>query len=128
VNGKNSHGVAPLLWAAAEDKFDFVCLLLEAGAHVNEPDNHGMTPLMKAAVSGNIKTVRLLVERGADINAQAELGTTAWRLAHLKNYTDIETFLQETAIARACHAVAAEHQAVLRNKAVKLRLRLGGPS
>lgn len=45
---------------------DFVYLLLEAGAELNNP--FGQCSLIYAAENGNVEIVKMLLERGADIN------------------------------------------------------------
>jgi ankyrin repeat protein len=60
---------------------DFVRLLLEHGANVNEWDvHHNETPILSACDPPNIAAARLLLEAGADPNARRSDGESPLRL------------------------------------------------
>jgi len=69
VNARDTHGAAPLHYAAVEGH-DHVCkVLLEGGAWVDIEDDIGVRPLQLASESGHVSTVKVLIEAAADVNA-----------------------------------------------------------
>ena len=63
----NSTRFTPLLKACRTHNFDYVKLLVEAGANVKYNNEYGMTPLGEAALIGrNPDIVIYLIEKGAD--------------------------------------------------------------
>ena len=64
------------MFAASRNSESCVRLLLQAGAHVNEPRDHkGLNPLSVAAYAGSFKALQLLLEAGADVNASERGGS-----------------------------------------------------
>jgi len=65
LNGRDSNGATPLLWAAKYGNYALAKLLLEQG-DVNPAlsDKQGLTPLTHAAKAGQEEVVKLLLERG----------------------------------------------------------------
>jgi len=59
---------------------EVIRLLLDKGAHVNQPDVY-RTPLMLAADGGHVESVKLLLAKGADVNAVVKKDVTALLLA-----------------------------------------------
>lgn len=73
VNEATHSKWTPLLMAALRGKFEFVELLVESGAHVNQAQVFTcMSPLFVAAREGHADVVRLLIERGATQRATSE--------------------------------------------------------
>jgi len=65
INGRDSKGATPLIWAAKYGNFALAKLLLEQGdANPTLSDNQGLTPLTHAAKAGQEAVVKLLLERG----------------------------------------------------------------
>jgi hypothetical protein len=62
--------------AGREDKFNYLCLLVDAGADVNASDIEGWTPLHFAARAQIPKTVEYLLKHGALPNPQDSHGNT----------------------------------------------------
>jgi len=75
VNGRDSEGSTPLMYAALYSNTECMRLLLDRGADPNAANQAGGVALIWAA--GNLDKVQLLVERGANVNAQSKLGKTA---------------------------------------------------
>ena len=68
LNGRDSNGATPLMWAAKYGNYTLVELLLgQGGVDPTLSDNHGLTPLSHAAKSGCEGIVKLLLER-MDVN------------------------------------------------------------
>jgi ankyrin repeat protein len=62
--------------AGREDKFEYLCLLIDAGANVNASDIEGWTPLHFAAQAQLPKTVEYLLKHGALPDPQDSHGNT----------------------------------------------------
>lgn len=71
--GRSVHGGEFLVQAAAEDKQDFVALLLRQGCDVNYQSRNGSTPLSAASVEGHPKMVEFLISKGAEIDQKDRL-------------------------------------------------------
>ncbi|RMX68605.1 hypothetical protein DD238_003369 [Peronospora effusa] len=71
----DEEGATPLLYAAKENEFAAVKLLLAFSADPNKAMNNGTTALHEAAANGSIRTVKLLVEHKADLEATTKNGT-----------------------------------------------------
>jgi Ankyrin repeats (3 copies) len=70
-----------------------LCLLLAAGANLEEKDADRRTSLILAVVRGDIDTVRLLVEAGANIKARDRFHKTALFYATDAGRRDIVDYL-----------------------------------
>jgi len=71
----DEEGASPLLYAAKENEFSTVKLLLDCLADPNVAMGNGTTALHEAAANGSIRTVKLLVERKAQLEATTKNGT-----------------------------------------------------
>jgi len=67
-------GTSPLAKAAFNRQSDFVRLLLDAGANVEQRDEplSGRTPLLCAVAGGSLEVVELLIKAGARVNVTNE--------------------------------------------------------
>ena len=76
--------LTPLLSAVAQESYETVELLVNAGANVNAKDVRGMTPLALAFTSDrpDPRIVRLLLAKGADPNIKCRSGETAQEWAN----------------------------------------------
>ena len=74
-------GETPLHFAAKENAYETVALLLEKGAAMNAKNNDGETPLHFAAWENAHAVVELLLDKDADVNARSEDGDTPLDLA-----------------------------------------------
>ena len=64
LNGRDSKGQTPLIWAARHGNFALAKLLLDQlDVDPSLADNHGVTPLIRAARTGHQDVVRLLLQR-----------------------------------------------------------------
>jgi len=65
LNGRDSKGATPLIWAAKYGNLTLAKLLLEQGdVYPTLSDNDGLTPLAHAAKAGHQDVVELLLQRG----------------------------------------------------------------
>lgn len=97
VNGKDSRGGTPLMYAAAIGSEAMLRTLIEAGADVNAKSSFGATALIFAA--GSLPRVRLLVEHGADVNARTNRGNTPLLVAakHAGNLDTVKLLIAKGA-------------------------------
>jgi len=93
VDGKDSHGLTPLVRAARRGHFDAALALLDGGADPNRYDSvrtrPGWSPLMNAVHKSQGRIVQLLIEHGADVNARSADGTSPLALAEDEAITDM---------------------------------------
>ncbi len=78
-NGKlQLTNLTPLIVAAPFATPEYLKLLLDAGAKVNDVDGRGMTPLALAVATErqNPASIRMLLQAGADVNAKNLMGQT----------------------------------------------------
>jgi ankyrin repeat protein len=71
----DEEGATPLLYAAKENEFSAVKLLLAYFADPSAAMKNGTTALHEAAANGSIRTVKLLVEMKAQLEATTKNGT-----------------------------------------------------
>ena len=76
-NSVDSHGVTPLMAAAAAGKVDVTKLLLDENANPDLQDRDGDTALILAAAGNQPDTVRALVEGNADVRIHNKENRTA---------------------------------------------------
>jgi len=85
ANGKDSHGLTPLVRAARRGHYAAAEALLDGGADPNLFDSiwtrPGWSPLMNAVHKSQPRIVRLLIDRGADVNARTTDGTSPLALS-----------------------------------------------
>ena len=86
--------------AAMRGSPDFVQLLIEQGANVNQIDNTGATPLMRAAMTGKTDAIRVLLASGANSQIKNRLGYDASYYAQLQHQTDAALVLQQYALTK----------------------------
>lgn len=80
VNPRDYCGWTPLHEASNHGHYDIVAVLLDRGAHINDPGGplcEGVTPLHDALACGNLAVARLLIERGASVTLRNSKGDTA---------------------------------------------------
>lgn len=75
VNCVDEEGATPLLYAAKENEFATVKLLLAYFADPNSAMTNGTTALHEAAANGSIRTIKLLFEHRGQLNATTKNGT-----------------------------------------------------
>jgi ankyrin repeat protein len=76
VNGKNTRGQSPLLFAAEHGRTEAAKELLDHNAEVNDTDQKGNFPLLIAACKGYPFLVTLLIEKGANTGMALPDGNT----------------------------------------------------
>jgi ankyrin repeat protein len=126
LEAKNSAGLTPLLFAAANNKTSQAALLLSKGANLEAQDSNGNTPLLKAATRGALEIVKLLLDRGADAAAINTSKQSARDLATQNGRAEVSSFFGErdaaqTAQQKLNNKLAA---AIAENNADKLKLLL----
>ena len=97
-NHKYTHTV--LMQAAGENQIEFVKILLDRGAEINETSlapgaTTGSTALVWAANKGHLEMVALLLERGADPNIQVDRHESALIMAVRHDFVDVVKILLE---------------------------------
>jgi len=95
VNARDTLGMTPLLYAAANDHTKAVKFLLGKGADVKVQDQNGYTALMLVAGSGNVELAQLLVKSGSNLHAKNDLGLTAAEQADLAGDTKVRDLLRK---------------------------------
>jgi len=93
VNKRESHGLSPLMGAAAGGHPDVVKYLLDHGAEVNVTNDQWQTPLMLAALSGNLECVTLLLNAGAKTDEKARGGATVLGFAVATGHLEVVKLL-----------------------------------
>lgn len=70
VNERDYNDIPPIFYAAQENNYEVVKLLIENGAEIDVQDKYGNTPLLQAISTYQIdeRIVRLLLDYGADMN------------------------------------------------------------
>jgi ankyrin repeat protein len=68
VNGADTGGITPLMYACKSDYLDVVKALLDAGANPKSTAIDGNTALTYAAAWSELPMVEMLVKKGADVN------------------------------------------------------------
>jgi ankyrin repeat protein len=116
INAGASVNVPGLLYRAVEEsKFDLLCILLDAGADLNE---FGPEALEKAILGEEIEAVALLLDRGVAINAVGKRLSPLQAAASLKTLDLVQYLLDRgadintpacghtgrTALQAACHS------------------------
>ena len=93
-------GFTPLHLAAFTDEAGTARLLVERGAHLEDPSRHeqirGVRPLNTAAFAGARSVARVLLESGADPNSTAEGGFTPLHSAAQNGDADVVRLLLES--------------------------------
>jgi len=94
VNGRNSQGWTPLIYAAYKGHGLVVTYLVTEGANINLPDGSGQVNALTVSLR-NEDMVKLLLAKGADINYQNVDGRTPLFDACLGGLNDTANFLIE---------------------------------
>jgi ankyrin repeat protein len=75
-----------LLYATRDGRLDIARTLLDAGAHINEPEVNGIAPLLMAITNDHLDVARVLLDAGADVNAVDWYGRTPlWAAVEIRN-------------------------------------------
>jgi len=77
LNSRIKNGMTPLMRAALLAETEFVKILLEAGADVNQLNDDMNSALWFACVSESVEIIKLLVEHGIDLNNSNVNGATS---------------------------------------------------
>ena len=80
-NADDESGTAAIIYAASQNHYDVVKLLLDRNARVDIQDTGKNTALLWAARNGNSRIIQLLLARGANVAHTNEDGNTALHLA-----------------------------------------------
>ena len=98
VNGKDSLGYTPLMWAARNNNRGVCEALLELGdADPNIADSRGETPLLMASADGHEDIVKLLLERKeVNLDSPDNSGQTPLSVAVRNGHESIVKLLRES--------------------------------
>jgi ankyrin repeat protein len=80
INGVDSRGVTPLMFAAKNDQMAVIQLLLAKGARIDAQDNKSITALVYACSKNNHAIAMALILKGANCNLIDESGRLVWPL------------------------------------------------
>ena len=97
LNGRDSNGATPLIWALKSGNPTLAKLLLEQGdVHPTISDKKGLTPLARAAQAGYQDVVEVLLQRGnVNLDPWDEAGRTPLSYAAESGHEDIVKILLE---------------------------------
>ncbi len=95
VNGRDSLGSTPLMFAASKGQLDVVTILIDKKADVNAKNSDGLTALMFASMEGSLPVVKLLLEKGAEpeMNAPDKIGKNALSYAKTEGRKEVADLL-----------------------------------
>ena len=88
----------PLIFAVKRNNVEFVNLLIENGADINEFSYNGNTPLLQAIDNDNIEIIKLLIDNGVNLNQYNNEGKLPLEIAKEKNNTEIISLIENTLI------------------------------
>ena len=101
-NGRDAHGLTPLMWAARAGAVDAMKTLLDGGADPGARDvTNGWTPLFHAIHKGQAGAVRLLLDRGVSPNTPARMLRPLARAAADRDPAIVQLLLAHGADAHA---------------------------
>lgn len=101
LHARDTHGVVPLVLAAALGRADTVKTLIALGASVNATASHGTTALMFASGRGHAEIVQQLLRAGARWDAVSAGGETALSLARAGGHKQVAAALERCAFTHA---------------------------
>jgi len=87
----NNGTITPLLFAAQENDYSLVKLLLESKANPNKTDFSGTPPIM---YTSNVEIIKLLVDNKADLHLKNDYGSSALDWALESNNQKLINLLQ----------------------------------
>lgn len=94
VRDSTMHRMSSLGFAANKGDLETICVLLDAGANVND-GGKDCVPIAKAAHMGRLEAVKLLVRRGADMNRCEQNGQyNAMAYAKINGKSDVVEYLR----------------------------------
>jgi ankyrin repeat protein len=91
---RKADDIPALIWAASQNHYQIVKMLLDAHADPNQQDHLGLTALMEAARSGHTQIVQILLDAHANPDLQSKKGYTALMLAIFNGHLDIARMLE----------------------------------
>ena len=100
INQKDKDGNTALTEAAAYGHAEYVKILLEHGAKIDEKNNNnnrnngGNTALIEAAARGHVKCVEILLKKGADVNQANNDRDTALIMVAANRHAECVKILQ----------------------------------
>lgn len=95
IDGKDTEGDTPLMWAAEYGRVNAAEVLLDHGANAEVKNNDGMTALHLVARENNLGVAELLIDKGADVYAEDKDGKKPIDLARERNHSSVEKLLYE---------------------------------
>jgi len=95
VQGRNTAGRFPLLFAADHGRIDIAKVLIEKGAKVNEADRQGNFALQSASCKGYASFVEMLANSGANMSMALPDGQTPLMCAVREGHRDTVRMLLE---------------------------------
>jgi len=102
VNGADTLGTTPLMWAARYGDAEIVDRLIRAGADLSADNEFGVTAMSEAALIGSEPVLRRLLQAGADPDSPNPEGETALMLvARTGNLEAAETLIEAGAAINA---------------------------
>lgn len=99
MNVVGGDGGTQINWAVHHDNVDFIKLMVEKGAKLNNRNQWGMTELHTAIWRGNIRVVEYLLDQGSDPNIKTKEGWTAMHYAYRSGHDNIIAVLKKRGIS-----------------------------
>jgi len=97
MNGPNTRGNTgeyPIHVAAIQGNIEYLCILVEGGALIDQQGEHGYTALQEAVEQGHIQIVKYLLSCGADKFIQNDIGLNSMDIGQQGKHTELIRVLE----------------------------------
>ena len=95
IDGQDSKGMTPLIWAVDMGRVRVVKYLVDAKANPNLVDHYGQTALILAAARNDVASLQLLIAAKANLNIKMITGVTALTVALENKHAEAAALLKK---------------------------------